>query len=117
VNRTDTPLLICAFLLTLLAACAQLGITKPLTFNEKLATGYSAVTSVLTTSAQLEQQGKIKPADLANIEKQTDAVKEALDLASTFELTDTTAGGTKLTAALTALQALQLYLAGMETPK
>lgn len=101
----------------LMAACAQLGITKPLTFNEKLATGYSAVTTVLSTSLALEQQGKIKPADLANIEKQTDAVKEALDLANTFEQTDTAIGATKLTSALTALQALQTYLASVEASK
>jgi hypothetical protein len=104
-------------LCVLIASCQQLGLTKPLTFNEKLATGYSAVTTVLTTSASLYQQGKIKKTDLANIEKQTDTVKEALDLANTYEQTDTTTGANKLTAALAALTALQTYLTSVEGAK
>lgn len=100
-------------ILIVLTACAELGITKPLTFNEQLATGYAGVTAVVNTTTTLLAEKKLAAADAANIEKQADNVKEALDLASTYEAVSTATGGAKLTAALAALAALQQYLATM----
>jgi hypothetical protein len=97
-------------ILLLLYGCSTLGLPTPTTFNQKIAVGYSSVTTVLQTTTTLLQGAVITAADAQNIEAQADNVKAALDIAQQIEATDATTANNKLTAALTALQALQAYL-------
>jgi hypothetical protein len=107
--------LVTVFALAVVAVgCTALGITKSLTFNEKLAAGYQADTAVITATDQLLVAGKITKADANNVEAQANNLKAALDIASQVEATDVTTGGNKLAAALTALQALTSYVATLK---
>jgi hypothetical protein len=93
--------------------CASYG---SLTFNEKFAAGLSADTSVLQVTTTLKQSDKISATDAKNIEVQADNLKSALDIAYQMHETDPTAGATKLDTTLTALKALQTYLATRGKP-
>lgn len=93
-----------------LTACAALGLTKPTTFNQQLATGYGAATSVLQTADTLLKDGKISSTDAKNVETQADNLKAALDIARQTYATDQATAGNKLAATLTAIQALTQYL-------
>ena len=93
-----------------LVACAALGLTKPTTFNQQIATGYGAATSVLQTADTLLKAGKISSNDAANVEVQADNLKAGLDIARQTYATDQATAGNKLAATLTAIQALTQYL-------
>ncbi len=100
------------FLLTLAAGCAALGIQAPQTFNEKLAVGYTSVTSIRQAATTLLTSAKITPDDAQNVQNQADNARMALDIArATFKTGDTTGAQTKLDTTITALTALQSYLA------
>ena len=107
----ETRFLIATFALTLIVACSTLGIPTAQTFNEKISAAYIADTAVLTSTDGLLTAGKLTPADAKNIEAQADNVKAGLDIARTINASDATAGANKLTSVITALQALQTYLA------
>jgi len=96
------------------ASCA---IFPAQTFNEKYAAGVQSCTSALILTDQLLTAGKISGRDAKNVEKQVDNVKEALDLAYQAHTMDGTLGSDKLTAALTALQAISLYLTQQQGKK
>lgn len=95
----------------LIAGCSTLGVPTPKTFNERWLAAQTADTAVIQTDLALYNAGKITKEDAANIEAQADNVKAGLDIARTVYATDQTAGNTKLVSVLTALQALQSYLA------
>lgn len=97
-----------------LTACAQLGIPKPETFNERLAVGYSTVTTVRQTATTLLQAKKITADDAQNVQQQADNARAGLDIARTISKTDAKAADAKLTAVRSALTALQAYLATKE---
>ena len=99
------------FLVILLSGCASLGLPTAKTFNEKLAAAYGGITVVLQTDATLLQAGTITKVDAQNIETQADNVKAALDISREIYATDQTTGGNKLASAITALGALNTYLA------
>ena len=94
----------------LVASCATIGEPTPQTFNERLAAGIGTVSAIRSTAASLLNQGKISVEDAKNIQQQSDVVRSGLDVASKIHATDPNAGNARLTAAVTALQALQLYL-------
>lgn len=100
-----------AMVVVLLSACSALGLATPTTFNQQLATGYGAVTAVLTTADTLLKDGKLSSVDARNVETQADNLKAGLDIARQVDATDTATAGSKLTATLTAIQALTSYLA------
>lgn len=99
-----------AFLLVFLAACQPLGIPKPETFNERLAFGYSTVTTARQTALTLLQSGKISADDAQQVQGQADNARTGLDIARSLSATEPQAADTKLTAILTALTALDAYL-------
>lgn len=99
------------FLLSLfLAACATVGESTPQTFNERMAAGIATVASVRTTAAALLKQGRITVDDAQNVQAQCDNIRTGLDVARKIHTQDPNAGNAKLTAAVTALTALQTYL-------
>lgn len=98
-------------LILIISGCSALGLPVPQTFNQKLAVAYGGVTTVITTDQTLLAAGTITVADAKNVESQADNVKDALDIARKVYATDQTTGGNKLASAVTALGALQDYLA------
>ena len=97
-------------LLLLLVGCAQLGLPVAQTFNQKLAVGYATVTGIITTTDNLLLAKAITPDDAANVLKQDDNAKAALDIARSLSGTDITAANAKLTATHTVLEAINAYL-------
>lgn len=95
----------------LLAACAQLGVPAPDTFNEKLAAGYGAVTQVRTTATLLVDAKKITSADGQNVLAATDAARQGLDVARDLSKTDLASAEGKVNAIRATLTALSGYLA------
>lgn len=109
--RMKAEMFLLAIAIMLLSACAQLGIPKPETFNERLAVGYSTVTAVRQTATTLLQAKKISADDAQNVQNQADNARAGLDIARTISKTDLKAADAKLNAVHTALTALQSYLA------
>lgn len=105
----------------LFAACAQLGLQTPQTFDQKLAAGYVTVQTVAETATAAYTAGKLKEADRTNVVTTTRAAITGLDLAKTTRdaLCPPAAGPTctapaadaKLAATMAILTALQAYLA------
>ena len=102
---------IAAGLLTLAAGCAALGVPSPETFNQRLAVGYSTVTEVRRAATTLLTAQKLSVADAENVLKQTDNARTGLDLAKSMHATTPLLAADKLSATITALSALQTYLA------
>lgn len=99
------------FAVTLLMACAQLGLLTPETMNEKIATVQSSVTQVRMTATQLLQTKRISTADAENALKVSDAAAEGIIVARQLATQDTAAAQYRLTAIVTTLTAIQTYLA------
>lgn len=95
-------------------ACGVLGVPPAKTFNEKWLAAQTADTTILQTEVALLQAGKISKEDGKNIEAQADNVKAGLDVARTIYETDEAGGTSKLDSVVTALTALQTYLATKE---
>lgn len=100
-----------AIVLTLLTACASLGVPAPQTFNEKEAAAVSSVTAIRTTAASLLTANKITAPDAQNIQRQADNAREAIEVASAIHATDSGAADNRLTAIITGLNAISGYLA------
>lgn len=104
-----------------LAACAQLGLQAPDTFNKKIATGYATVQVVAESAKTAYVAGKLSEKDRTNVVSTTRAGVEGLDLAQTMYSAvcpatappgcAAPAADAKLTATLAVLTALQAYLA------
>lgn len=92
-----------------LAGCKSLGI-QPDSFNKRLALGYYVVTSTRDTARILLDAGKVSADDAQNAQDQADNFRAALDIARTISATDPQAADSRLTAALTGLNALDAYL-------
>jgi hypothetical protein len=101
-------LLIFAFAL---ASCAQLGIPKPETFNQKVAVAYATVTQVRTTATQLLEVKKISSDDAANVQISADVARVGIETARKISTLDPKAGDAKLNSVMIALNALANYLA------
>ncbi len=103
-------LMVWLVLLSAVAACAQLGLEEPKTFEDKLAYAYSQNAAARTSAAQALQSGAISKADAEQVLKATDGVRAGLDEARKFQNAgDTSTALSKLqiaTAALTQIQAL-----------
>lgn len=105
------PGLLCLVsVLGLLSACAALGIPGAKSFNERLAVGYSTVTTVRQSATTLVQSDAISPEDADNVQKQADHARAGLDIASTLKNVDQQAADARLLSALQILHALEDYL-------
>lgn len=110
------PGLLLAMAASLLIGCSTLGVPQPQTFNQRAATAITSVTSVRQTATVLLQAGKLTPEDARNVQAQADNAMAAIAIARNVSTTDPAGGQTKLTAALTILQALDAYLASRSQP-
>lgn len=116
IRQVHAALVMFAFLVVV-TGCAALGLVTPESFREKLATGFATVEAVNTSTLALLKAKKISPDDAENINKQSDNANEALKIARVVSDTDQAAANAKLTATITALSALQAYLATKEGAK
>lgn len=99
------------FLAFTLAACAFTGTPAPQTFNQRAAAAITSVTAVREAATVLLKAGKLTPEDARNVQAQADTAMAAVAIARNVSLTDPAGGQSKLSAALTILQALDAYLA------
>jgi hypothetical protein len=109
--KPRSKLLFSALILTLITACAALGVAKPETFNEKEAAAISTVTAVRDTAIGLLTADKITAADARNIQQQADNAREGITVASAIHATDPAQAENRLAAVVTGLNALNAYLA------
>jgi len=113
-------------ILTLLVAlmglqgCAQLGLAQPQGFNEKVAAGYTSVTSVREATLALLTAKSITPAEAQKIQDKCNEARAGLDTASTLKGVDFKSAENRLAAATQLIIALQSFVAdrknGVQTP-
>lgn len=108
--RTVISAFMALFTLCLLISCAEVGVTAPQTFNQRLAAGYTSVTTVRQATITLLQAKKITPKDAQTVQDQTDSARVGLDLAAAMSVTDLKAAENRLTVSLELLRGLQTYL-------
>ena len=101
-------------ILMILTACATLGLPTADSFNERLAVGYTTITTVRESATVLLQAQKISKPDAQNVLDQTNNARTGLDVARSMSKTDMTAADAKLNAIRAALVALQAYLTTKE---
>jgi hypothetical protein len=98
-------------LLLLLSGCALLGITKPLTFDEQLATAYTAHTTVDQAATVAVQAGSLSSAQGDKVIALSNTARSILDAAKAAEKAGNTAGASaQLILATSALTAIQTFL-------
>src|SRR5450631_2329824 len=94
--------------LLVLTGCQLLGITKPLSFDEQLATAYVSQTAVLNATTTAVNAHSITSAQGQHVLTMAQQSRALLDEAKTLETAgNVTAASTELTLAATALKALQ----------
>lgn len=94
-----------------LVACTQIGLAPAQSFDEKLAYGYSTVTSVRTSAATALDTGLIQVTDAQHVLDVTDQARAGLDAAKVASTAgDTTTAAGKLTLATSVLVEVQQYL-------
>jgi hypothetical protein len=96
--------------LGLLGACSIFGMPGAKSFNERLAVGYSTVTTVRQSATTLVSADVISPGDAANVQQQADNARAGLDIARTLTTVDPKAADARLVASLQILTALEAYL-------
>lgn len=109
-------LFLLAVALSILGACAQLGVQAPATFNQKAVAAHQTVEGVAKLSLTLYQAGKLSEADRTNIVATLRSAEQGIDLATLASKTNAQAGMTKLDASIAVLTALQTYLATKGAP-
>ena len=98
-------------LLLVLFGCAQLGLTQPKTFDERLAYAYGSHTAVLQTAAAAVNAKTMTSAEGDQVLKLADESRAVLDAARVAARAGDTAGAnTKLVLAVAVLTQLQQYL-------
>jgi hypothetical protein len=98
-------------LCVLLAACPSM---MPQTFNQRVLFAYSTVDAVVQSTTTLARAGKISKPDAQNVHSQATNLKAGIELAEQVHATDPSGGEDKLSVTITALTALQSYLAARE---
>jgi hypothetical protein len=112
IQRSRPELYVMTFICALLvAACAQLGLATPQTFNEKVAAAIGSVTQIRSSAADLLTAKAITVTDAENVLAQTDAAAQGITLARQMSSTTPDAANARLTAVVSVLTALQAYLA------
>ena len=96
------------WLILLLAGCAQLGLSTPQTFDQKLAVAYGTHTAIQRAAATELRAGHMKKADAQEVLTLADQSKVLLDAARMAG--DTTVAQNKLTLAVAVLTQIQVFL-------
>ena len=96
------------WLILLLAGCAQLGLSTPQTFDQRLAVAYGSHTAIQRAAATELRAGHLKKADAQEVLNLADQSKVLLDAARMAG--DTTVAQNKLTLAVAVLTQLSAYL-------
>lgn len=100
-----------AALLTVLVACAPLGLITPKSFSERLAYGYSQTTALRNVAANALNSGSMASEDGQYVLEVTDRTRTLLDAAKvTAEAGDPSTAEGRLTLAIGVLQQLSAYL-------
>lgn len=100
-----------AFVLLLITGCAQLGLTQPQTFEEKLAYAYGTHTAVLQSAAAGVNGKTLSSADGSQVLKLADESRSILDAARIANKAgDINTANGKLLLATSILTQLQAYL-------
>jgi hypothetical protein len=100
------------FLLILLSACTTLNVPAADTFNKKSLAAYTALSAATQSASTLFDAGKLSKDDAQNVKDQLVNLKAGVDIATQVHSTNPAAGEDRLAATITALTALQNYLAG-----
>jgi hypothetical protein len=109
-HRPLLPFLL-AVSIFLLSSCSVLGITKPLTFDEKLGAAYTAHTTIVQTTDAALLAGIITGAQGDKVVAMANTSRSILDAARVAEKTGNATGATsQLQLATDALTALQAFL-------
>ena len=95
-------------MLILLAGCAQLGLSTPQTFDQKLAVAYGTHTAIERATATELKAGHLKKSDAQEVLTLADQSKALLDAARMAG--DTTVAQNKLTLAVAVLTQIQTYI-------
>ena len=94
-----------------LAACAQLGLSTPQTFAEKVVAAKATVAQVTTTAAMLLNARAISSEDGENVLRTVDAAAAGINTAQALAAQDPAGAQARLTATVSVLAAMQAYLA------
>lgn len=105
--RASLRLAVAGAALVALTACAALGVPKLHSFDEKVAGGYTAITTARTGALELLQAHEIMPSAARDANAKLDQLRGGLDLAERVHRTDPGAGETKLVRALSAIGQVQ----------
>lgn len=100
----------------LMAGCTALGLPQAKTFNERVAVAIGTVTTAREAATSLLTAGKITVTDAENVQKQADNAREGIIIATQIHETDPGGAETRLSTAITILQALQSYLDSRKHP-
>ena len=93
-----------------LSSCAALGVPSPQGFNEKLATGYSTLSSVRTATASLLSARSITVVEADGVQAKADEARLLLDEASNLKGVDFQNAEVRLVSALRVLAALDSFV-------
>lgn len=104
------PRLLLLPLLLVLCSCAQLGITKAQSFDQKLAYAEQVDTAVLTASTASLRAQQISSSDHEHVITIADQAKGLIDSAKLLSTTDPAGANAKLALATSVLTQLQQYL-------
>ena len=96
-------------LITMLAACAQMGLTST-KFEDKAYAAALTIDAIQRNASTLLNAGKITPDDARNVLKATDVAVEGIKVARTYAVTAPTTANSRLDAAVIGLTALTAYL-------
>lgn len=107
----SSQLLFLAVALSVLTACASLGVSAPLTLEGRVYAAATTTNEVTKTATTLLQLKKISPADAENVLKTVDAATAGLAVVRLYGKTDPAVADAKLQAVLASLTAMQAYLA------
>jgi hypothetical protein len=100
-----------AFILSLVAGCASLGVDQPQGFTDKLALGQVSNTTAVKSIALVASVGKMSKKSATDFLTQADTAQQALlSAAALAEVGDTGAANNKLLIVNGILQALTVYL-------
>jgi hypothetical protein len=96
-----------------MAGCAG---RQPLTFNQELAMGYVTIAGIRDSTAMLLDERKINDTDAAHVQASCDIARSGFNVARLLSQSDQLAAQAKLNATVSALRALQQYLADLKGP-
>lgn len=107
-------ILVACVVFSLLGACAQLGLSTPQTFDQKIYAAADTVKQIQVSATTLVRAGKISADDATTVLTATDAATAGIQVARGYAVTNAAQADTKLKAVLAALTLTQTYLAAQQ---